>query len=59
MSMGFVYYTGHLAIDRLQDAALDEMATKKMLLAETGKVRLYQRRCLHGFEYICVPVKGA
>ncbi len=69
MTMDFVYHTGHLAVDRdLKDddgtrtgAAdlLHEKATRLMWAAETGKAILYQKRCKYGFEYHCVPVKGA
>lgn len=64
-----IYHIGHLAVDRdtrepdgsLTEEAdkLHEKAQRMMFAAEKGKVILYQRRCLHGFEYHCQPIKGA
>lgn len=64
-----IYHIGHLAVDRdtrepdgsLTEEAkkLHEKAAEKLDAAEQGKLVLYQRRCIFGFEYHCRPIKGA
>lgn len=63
-----IYHVGHLAVDRdirdgreLTDEAskLDELASKLWRAAQAGKMILYQRRCMHGFEYHSRPIRGA
>ena len=73
MKMDFIYHVGHLAVDRnvrvsgfdgpLTEAAeaVEEVAARMMNAATRGMVVLYQkrRRSGYGFEYHCVPVRGA
>jgi hypothetical protein len=57
--MDIIYYVGHLAIDREKSDELNKKAIRMQQAVEAGKVVLYQKRCLQGFEYHCCPIKGA
>ena len=70
-----IYHVGHLAFDRdireppepghtvgLRTKEADELherALRMLQSSDMGKVFLYQKRCLHGFEYHCRMIRGA